>query len=346
MTFKWIIKSASDLSTDTHLQNEWDRLNENNIDQVFLKSYAVLLALHHFGNGDEKLALTYQDNTLVGMLILTPIGRFRWQTFQPSQIPLGLWVIAKYLSLEQLICSLLQGPLRFSLSVSILQIDSEKFGNLTASDQSFALDYIDTAWIDLQGNFDDYWNERGKNLRQNIKKQKSKLITDGVEVSLKITSEIHDVSTAVLNYGEIESKGWKAKKGTAVNENNSQGAFYTALLKTASLQGEAFISQYFMNGKVVAVNLCMLYKGVLVVLKTSYDESIKLYSPASLLREAEFKYFFSEKIIEKIEYFGRVMDWHTKLTHNKRKIKHLTVYRWPFLKKLAAAKLRLNTRHD
>jgi hypothetical protein len=73
-----------------------------------------------------------------------------------------------------------------------------------------------------------------------------------------------------------------------------------------------------------------------VVLKTCYDESIKSYSPASLLREAELQLFFKEGLIKRIEYFGRMMDWHSKLTDQKRTLHHLTVYRWPMLKQISA----------
>ena len=38
-----------------------------------------------------------------------------------------------------------------------------------------------------------------------------------------------------------------------------------------------------------------------------------------------------------MEYFGRIMEWHTKLTDRKRAIYHLTLYRWPSVKKLALA---------
>jgi hypothetical protein len=44
---------------------------------------------------------------------------------------------------------------------------------------------------------------------------------------------------------------------------------------------------------------------------------------------------YREKGIDRLEYYGRLMDWHTKWTANKRPIYHLTVYRWPLVKQLA-----------
>jgi len=43
---------------------------------------------------------------------------------------------------------------------------------------------------------------------------------------------------------------------------------------------------------------------------------------------------FGEGTIRRIEYYGRLMDWHTKLTDRKRTLYHLTAYRWPLVKQL------------
>ena len=77
---------------------------------------------------------------------------------------------------------------------------------------------------------------------------------------------------------------------------------------------------------------------MLVVLKTTYDESIRQLSPAFLLRESELQEIFAQGQVRRIEYFGRLMDWHTKMTPNKRTLYHLTAYRWPMLKLLALAR--------
>ena len=71
------------------------------------------------------------------------------------------------------------------------------------------------------------------------------------------------------------------------------------------------------------------------MLKTAYDESFRTLSPAFLLREEELQAIFSQGQTDRIEYFGRVMDWHTKFTAEKRMLYHHTQYRWAWLKALA-----------
>jgi predicted N-acyltransferase len=46
-------------------------------------------------------------------------------------------------------------------------------------------DYIDTGWIEIEGEFDDFWRARGKNLRQNMRKQRARLAADGVQLTLE-----------------------------------------------------------------------------------------------------------------------------------------------------------------
>ena len=148
------------------------------------------------------------------------------------------------------------------------------------------------------------------------------------------------MAAAIAHYGQLESAGWKAQSGTAIHPDNAQGRFYRELLEHASLRGEAVVYQYLFDDRVVAMNLCLLSQGTLVVLKTTYDESIKTLSPAFLLREEELQDIYRQGQIKRIEYFGKVMEWHTKLTDKKRTLYHLTTYRWPFIKKLAEARRR------
>ena len=72
-----------------------------------------------------------------------------------------------------------------------------------------------------------------------------------------------------------------------------------------------------------------------MILKTTYDESVKPLSPAFLLQEDQLQSVFASGEFKRIEYYGRVMEWHTKWTGASRVLFHSTVYRWPILCRLA-----------
>lgn len=334
--FQWQNLPARTLAGDPMLEQAWDKLNTHRGGLPILGRSAVALALEHFGSGKERLLVGRQAGKIVAMLILRPQGRLRWITFQPSQMPLGAWVADQSLSPTELARSLCRGPLGFCLSVSFTQIDPVLSLRETDTSDSETSDYIETGWIDIIGGFEDYWAARGKNLRQNMRKQRNKLATEGIETRMRVLCEVYDIAGAIERYGLMESKGWKSDQGTAIHLDNTQGRYYRTLLEDAARRGEAIVCEYLFNDRTVAMNLGLLRDGVLIVLKTTYDETIpSTFSPAFLLRQDELEQIFGEGKIRRVEYYGRLMDWHTKLTDNKRTLFHLTAFRFPLVKRLA-----------
>ena len=315
----------------------WDHLNAQRGDLPFLSADTLCAALTAFGGGHERLATAVFEGRIIAAFILFPEAKFRWSTFQPSQVPLGAWVAERQLDLPELTRSLIRGPLGFCLALSVTQVDPLACQRPDAATDFRCDDYVDTAWVDISGNFDDYWAARGKNLRQNMRKQRSKLAADGVVTQMRVITECNDIGAALVRYGALESAGWKAAEGTAIHPDNAQGRFYLDLFEKAATRGEVVFYEYLLGAKTVAMNLCLLRHGQLVVLKTTYDESInKALSPAFLLREEELQSFFTGGIVRRVEYFGKVMDWHTKLTQEKRCIYHFTQFRWAWLSRWTA----------
>jgi CelD/BcsL family acetyltransferase involved in cellulose biosynthesis len=336
LRINWLSQSAQVLKHDADLHREWDRLNTARGDLPFLSADATESALTVFGTGKECLLVGRQNGAIVAMFVLAPAGKMRWQTFQPSQIPLGAWVAEPQFAIDDLARSLIRGPLGLCLVLSITQIDPLFAERAPDAEDCRHDDYIDTGWIDIRGSFEDYWAARGKNLRQNMRKQRAKLLADGIATTMRVTRDPADMPRAIAEYGRLESSGWKAEKGTAIHPDNDQGRFYLALLGKAALRGEAVVYEYQFDDRVVAMNLCLERHGNLVVLKTTYDESIKNFSPAFLLRQDELEMLHRTGETHRLEYYGRLMEWHTRWTDNKRGIYHLTMYRWPLLKRLAA----------
>lgn len=334
-TIHWQNLPASTLPSTPDLLPEWDRLNAERADLPFMTAAAVCSALKIFGSGTERLLVGREVGTVVAMLLVVPSGSFQWRTFQPSQLPLGVWVAAKHLSTTAIARSVLRGPLRLCLGFSMTQVDPLLAPRDTDQADLKHMDYIDTGWIDILGTFEDYWAARGKNLRQNMRKQRNKLATEGTLIQMRVLTAPEDMAGAIARYGVLENSGWKASEGTAIHPDNPQGQFYIQLLQNAAKHGEAVVYEYFFNEKTVALNLCMRRSGTLVVLKTTYDETIKNYSPAFLLSQDEVEQVFGQGTIKRLEYYGRIMEWHTRWTENKRTLYHLTCYRWTWLKKIA-----------
>lgn len=194
------------------------------------------------------------------------------------------------------------------------------------------MDYIQTASITVTGDFDAYWAARGKNLRSNLKKQRSKLAKDGVQTRMTVSRAPEEMAAAVADYGRLESAGWKAQGGTAIHPDNDQGRFYTSMLSAFCARGAGAVYRYYFDEQLVAMDLCIEGAGSIIILKTTYDESVpNSLSPTLLMREEETRQIFDEARFERIEFYGKLMEWHTKWTEEVRTMYHTTGYRWPSL---------------
>ena len=52
------------------------------------------------------------------------------------------------------------------------------------------------------------------------------------------------------------------------------------------------------------------------------------------MRLEYFKRIFDEGKIKQIEFYGKLMEWHTKWSDEVRTLYHVNFYRWPILNRL------------
>lgn len=326
---KWHLHPASSFDA---LAARWDELHAAGPAAPMLAPAFVSALLAGFGSGSELLALGEADGQLCAAAVLAPQGPGRWATFQPAQAPVGLWLQRPGLDADALLPTLLRALPGCALVLGLTQCDPLLATRPRDGDRARSLDYIATARIDVESSFDAYWQARGKNLRNNLKKQRNRLAADGVAPRLEIVTAERDMAAAVADYGRLESAGWKVRGGSAVQADNEQGRFYRAMLEAFAGQDGARVYRYWFGEQLVAMDLCILERDCIVILKTAYDESVPAsLSPALLMREEAVRGLFGEGRFARIEFYGRVMEWHTRWTAAVRTLYHLNHYRWPLL---------------
>ncbi|HWJ93216.1 MAG TPA: GNAT family N-acetyltransferase [Telluria sp.] len=313
----------------------WHELHARCGGHALLAADFVAPLVTHFGSGAEMLAWCEQDGRTVAMAVVAPAARGSWSTFQPAQAPVALWLQEPGADIERLCHGLMRALPGFPLVFGVTQLDPAMLPRPAHTPCIGTLDYIDTARVTIAGTFDGYWNKRGKNLRANLKKQRAKLDKEGIATRLEICTDPHAVAQAVADYGMLESSGWKAGCGTAVHAENAQGRYYREMLEASCRRGAGSIYRYFFGERLVAMDLCVEDADRVVVLKTSYDESAAgSLSPTLLMREEACRRLFEEGRVRRLEFYGRVMEWHLRWTDEVRTMYHVNCYRWPGLRRL------------
>jgi CelD/BcsL family acetyltransferase involved in cellulose biosynthesis len=312
----------------------WDAVQRATKRIPFLEAAFIAPLLAEFGSGKELLALHVDGSGHDAAAIVRPAGRGMWETFQPSQLPLGPWLAAPHDDLPKRLKSLLRALPGLGVGMGATQLDPLLQPTPAASREVATLDYVRTSYIEIAGTFDAYWESRGKNLRQNTRKQRNKLLTEGLEPALECLTEPGQVADALNDYGVLETAGWKAGTGTAIHPDNAQGRFYRRMLENFCALGRGRIYRYRFGGKVVAMDLCIDNGPVVVILKTAYDESFRAVSPSTLMRFEEFNAWWNEGRYQRIEFYGKTMEWHTRWAEHERQLYHATAFRWPWLRTL------------
>lgn len=326
----WLFRRASE-SFDQY-RDMWDELNRAQGNHLLLDSMFVGPLIRYFASERTLLGIS-NDPKNPGMALVERVRKGFWSTFQPSQAPLGLVLFTNRNALERQISLLIRSLPSCGFAFSILHQDPDiiSLESLNLSNKIETLEYIQTARLNIKEDFENYWKTRGKNLVHNLLRQHRRLAERGTLIELVEERVPARVATLMGEYGRLENLGWKHLVGTAVNADNQQGLFYREILENFCSRGEGVIYRLLMDGKTVASDLCLHRNGMMVILKTAYDETVKGFSLGLLIHYEIFKLLFSEKKIKIVEFYGQVRDWHTKWTKDIRTMYHVNFYRYGWL---------------
>ena len=319
---RWEIISLK--GTLGHHAPAWDELNQRCFqDNPMLQSGFVNALLKYFGTGDEKLCILMPLDAPQGMCILKPTGRGVWSTFLPSQAQIGPALLVDSSAIAALIREL-PGIVG---GVDLLCCDPSN-GDLAAGvTTESSIDHALTMNIRLDGDFETYWSQRSKQLKKNFRRYERKTEEDHFERRFQRISSPPDISAAVSRYAELESKGWKGKVGTAINTNTPQGHFYTDVMNRFAQSNAAFVFELWLGGTLAASRLAVCSPGMIVILKTTYDESLEKYAPGRQLLHEVIKDCFEVYPGSVIEFYTDANADQLAWASEQRWIKHLNFSR-------------------
>jgi len=334
MTARWTVHALQG-SLGEH-RRAWDRLHAERFgEHPMLDGEWVDALLKNFGQGREWLAQrTDAQGQVLALCVLQQRNRLQWQSFLPSQAQVGPSLVQKGSDASDLLQALPGHPLQLDL----LCLDPQ----LTESEGLHApavglMNHALTMNVRISGSFDAYWQARTKNLRKNFKRWESKLEAESLREDLVCLRTPADVLAGVRRYADIEGAGWKGREGTALGSSNTQLSFYETLLESAAQSGRARVYELRLNSQLVASRLCISRGGVLVILKTTYDEAFSAYAVGRLLLARVLAYEFGAQEHEHVEFYTNATPEQLAWATGQRWIRHQSHARYPSLKLLQDA---------
>lgn len=302
-----------------------------------LTSVAVNHLVRRFGTGSPTLASLKRGDIVLALAVLERTGPARWQVFAPSQAPLPLLVARPGFALAGHAGALLREIGCCAALLDVPKHDEESVQTVTSDGGSVhAIEWGTTIAIRNAGDFDTYWNARPKSLRHNIRRYVRRAEDEAGGVQLHLIGEPAEVSAAVARYGLLESDGWKGREGTALHPDNVQGRFYADLLYDFAALGRARIYELYIGGTLAASDLMVQSNDMLVALKTTYRESMRLFAPGRLVNYYLLKDVMAKPEPAIIEYFTRAdadkIEWAT----DTRTLSDITIYRNSTVRRIAS----------
>lgn len=306
----------------------WDALNESLFNNhPMLESRFVDCLLGHFGDGSEHLCVLTSNGVTQAMCLLKPGKLGIWSTFLPSQAQVGPALIPNPDTLTDLIPSLPGKAIRLDILCNDPEFGDLSGGNVaTATPQNHAL----TMNIRLDGSCESYWAARSKKLTQNMGRYERRLAADHITRKLLCITDADGIAPAVARYAALESKGWKAKLGAAIDVQNKQGSFYTELMSRFAATGNAMVFELWLGDQLVASRLVIASADMPIILKNTYDETFDKYAPGRQLLKDVIQSLFASHPGKVIEFYTDANTDNLAWATGQRWIKHVSVYRSTF----------------
>lgn len=280
----------------------WDKLNaELYASNPYFDSNFTEPMLTYFATGKERLCVYRKGTEIDGLVIVSPDHQAKWSLFMADQVQITPLLLRYPESLQNLLFSL---P-GFSLGLDIpcqdpthSPLPGELHGLLSNPNP-----HAHTISVSLDGNFKEYLASRSKGFRYNIKKHFKKVKEAGIAIRIEQVTESKEMKAAISRFGNIEMKSWKEAIGTAMHSDNVQGRFYTDVMRNFAEMGKASAFELYFDDILVAMELCIASTSMLILLKTTHDESKSSFAPGRLLLYLLLEDQFSTKRVEIIEFY-------------------------------------------
>lgn len=267
------------------------------------------------------------------MLVLEPKRFGVYGTFSPSQSQIAPVILGRDAIVD--VGSVFRFLPKSVMRVDLFNVDPDYFPRAVLRNSAFEVGvHCVTMSVDCSRSFEEYWSNRPKNLRHNVKRYLKKAREAQHELGFRAHTSREAILEALVRYGELESNGWKGKAGTAIHASNAQGKFYAEVLAAFALAGQAVACELYFGARLASSRLVIMAGPMAVILKTTYDEDLKEFAPGRLGLYFVLEHLFANKMCRTIEFYTNAQRDQIPWADRTREIYNASVYRHGLAKKI------------
>ncbi len=325
------------------LAAEWDDLNRRVCRaHPFLDTAFVGPLVDCFARADDTLAVYRGPGGVEAMLLLQAPRHGICSTFLPSQAQIAPTLLPAPGPLGELVSA---RPSTMAVDLLCQDPEYSSLPGLPPSPTHEMTSHVTTVAASLVGTFDQYWQQRPRKLREQMRRSIRKLEQAGLALRLDAVGEPDQVRAAVDRFGLLESRGWKGQAGTAIHPDNIQGRFYREVLAGFAARGQGTVYEMYFGGELAASELQIANDFMVIGLKTTYDETLAAaYSPGRLVHYLSLERRFADQRHRVLEYYTNATPDTTRWSTTQRPITHHRIYRYAALSSLTRGYRRLKER--
>ncbi len=150
-------------------------------------------------------------------------------------------------------------------------------------------------YLELGHSYEDFLAARSSKFRNHLRRKSRQLEAAG---QVKVLQAGRDLGfdEALDHVLRIEARSWKHAHGTALSVLPRQRAFHQLICEGAARRGRLHLMLMYLDDVPIAYDLGITAADRYSYLKTSFDESFRRLSPATVLRAALFKTLIAEGV--------------------------------------------------
>jgi len=183
--------------------------------------------------------------------------------------------------------------------------------------------HMDSPRLAIEGDWSSYFAGLSRSRRESVRRKVRKLIErEGATVTI-IPGTADELGARLEDCWEVSRKTWKHAAGSSIAADSARVDFYTQIAMDPS--NWIVLSLVDLDGRTIAFEYDLLYKGVLYNLKLGFDEDFKQLSPGYVLRVKLLQWAF-ENNVKVYDYMGFGQDYKNQFSDSVIDHEHLRIY--------------------